>query len=71
MPDTTPLRFNGAIVTDAVQKNLDEARRQYRLRYDRGYVLSMKGRHEEADRILATANKALHKAELCYETARR
>jgi outer membrane protein TolC len=69
--DASPLRTaDGAIIVDGPQRKLDEARKVYRQRYDRGYVLSMTGRDTEAQRILDSANAALLKAEQEYATAR-
>ena len=58
------------IVVDAVQRKLDEARAVYRRQYDKGYMLSMRGRDEEAQRILDRANAALRRAEIDYDEAR-
>ena len=58
------------IYNDALQQDLDAARRKYRKAFDRGYLLSQKGQAEEAQRVLDAANAALAKAVSNYAAAR-
>jgi len=69
-PDTSPLRQNGAVVLDTVQRDLDTARRRYRREYDRGYLLSEQGHADHAQRVLDAANSELLLAERKYAQAR-
>jgi hypothetical protein len=69
-PDTTPLRVNGVIVVDAVQKRLDTARAQHRKLYNQGYSLSERGEYDRAQRLLEMANTALLNAERMYAAQR-
>lgn len=58
------------IYTDAIQQDLDVARRKHRKAYDRGYLLSQRGEDVKAQRILDAANAALNKAKASYAAAR-
>jgi hypothetical protein len=58
------------IYVDALQQDLDAARRKYAKAYDRGYLLSQKGEDIEAQRILNAANAAWEKAKANYLAAR-
>ena len=58
------------IYNDALQQDLDAARRKYRKAYDRGFLLSQRGEDVEAQRILTAANAALERAKANYLAAR-
>lgn len=58
------------IYNDALQQDLDAARRKYRKAYDRGYALSARGEDVEAQRILDAANAAFDRAKRNYLAAR-
>ena len=69
--DTSPLRTTtGAVIVDSAQRRLDQARRNYRRAYNRGYALSEQGDAERAQAILDQANAVLRVAEQEYATAR-
>ena len=58
------------IYNDALQQDLDAARRKYRRAYDRGFLLSQQGEDVEGQRILDAANRMLAKAEANFAAAR-
>ena len=58
------------IIQDAAQRKLDEALARYRKEWDRGYLLSQRGRDEEAQRILDRANAARRAAEAEFDRER-
>jgi len=58
------------IYNDALQQDLDAARRKYRKAYDRGFLLSQRGEDVEAQRILDAANAAWERAKRNYDAAR-
>ena len=58
------------IYNDALQQDLDAARRKYRKAYDRGFLLSQRGEDVEAQRILDAANAAFNRAKANYAAAR-
>lgn len=59
------------IVMDRNYRELEKARKLYRRRWNRGYLMQQRGDHDGGQRVLDKANAELREAEARYPVTRR